>query len=141
MTARQPLRLRPNYIAWLLGYLAVIAAICSGVAALRSRVLQVMGTAEEARRWQNWRENAQDAGDTGGVARRPPKSSEPPALVLMRDHIWVIVAAALVFGTVFYLLVMMLAYGMLRSSWGHSDPSPPARAGVPKPNGHGSIEA
>ena len=100
---------RPKYVTWLLGYVAVIAAICLGLAALRSRVLQVMGTAEEARRWQEWREDAEEAGEIGGVARRAPKSSEPPALVLMRDHIWVIAVAALVFGTVFYVLVIMLA--------------------------------
>ena len=72
-----------------------MAVIGAGVVPLRSRVLQVMGTTVEAKHWQEWREKAQDA--AGGVARRAPKSSEPPALVLMRDHIWVIAAAAFVF--------------------------------------------
>jgi hypothetical protein len=109
-----------------------MTAICFGLVALRSRVLQVMGTAEEARRWQEWRENAQDAG--GGVARRAPKSSEPPALVLMRDHVWVVAAAALVFGTVFYALVMMLTYGMLRFRPAHLDRSRPRREEAPNPD-------
>ena len=66
--------------------------------------------------WQEWREDAakQDGGlGSGPVKRRAPKSSEPPFVVLLRDHFGVVQTAAVVFSTVLYLFALILIRGLM----------------------------
>jgi hypothetical protein len=47
----------------------------------------------------------------GPVKRRVPASQEPPALRLMRDHFGVSLGAAIVFGTLLFVMVMGAVQG------------------------------
>jgi hypothetical protein len=54
--------------------------------------------------WTKWREDVKRGAvsDDGAVSRRTPKSTEPPWLVLMRDHFAVCLTAAIVFTTLLF---------------------------------------
>lgn len=58
--------------------------------------------------------------------RQPVRSLEPPTLVLLRDYYGMCLAAALLFGTLFYLTMVTMIRGVLRSG-----PSPPYDDGQP----------
>jgi hypothetical protein len=81
----------------LIGLVAVIAMCVSGMWLARKSALATFGSAAAQAEWDEWRQEAAEQSAAGGpVARKIPKSSEPPALVLMRDHFGACVGAALV---------------------------------------------
>ena len=104
-----------SYLPWLGVYVLLITTACTGLSVLRSRVVRVMSSPEEGQHWQHWREAADKSAQQVGVQRRVPRSAEPPALVLMRDYFGVVIAAAIVFGSVFYLIGMLLIRGVWSS--------------------------
>ena len=99
-------------VLWLAGYLLFLAAIVLGVFQARDRVLKVFGTPQVAAEWDEWREAVRQQADRGPVRRRPPKSPEPPALVLMRDHFAVVMAAAVVFGSLLFATFAIAVRGV-----------------------------
>jgi hypothetical protein len=69
----------------------------------RDWALAQLSTPESIANWQTWRDDvAKQQANPGPVARRTPKSTEPPALVLMRDHFAVSMAGAVLFSSAFY---------------------------------------
>ena len=48
------------------------------------------------------------------VQRRVPKSAEPPALVLTRDHFGVILSGAVLFSSLLYWVVAWFVMGMVQ---------------------------
>ena len=52
--------------------------------------------------------------EPGPVRRRVPKSTEPPALVLMRDYFGVSLIGAVLFTTVLYWVIAWFVMGILR---------------------------
>jgi hypothetical protein len=97
----------PN-VVWGLVYLAVVAAIVWQLGVLRASVLARLGTPAAQAEWEQWRA---DATKPGPVARREPKSNEPPALVLLRDYYGVCLGAAIFFSSLLFLVTMLLARG------------------------------
>jgi hypothetical protein len=68
-------------------YVAAIAGVAAGMFVLRQRALASYGSPDAATEWQEWKQGATEMSEQPGpVRRRPPKSDEPPALILMRDH-------------------------------------------------------
>jgi hypothetical protein len=66
---------------------------------------------------KKWKADAvKQDGSAGTVARRAPKSDEPPMLVLLRDHYAVIVAASLTFYTFLFGLALFIGRGLWHSS-------------------------
>ena len=61
-----------------------------------------MGTPEARAEWNAWRESEPNQRTDLSVSRRPPKSPEPPSLVLMRDHFAVLMSAAIVFSSLLF---------------------------------------
>lgn len=86
----------------LAGWVALLAFVIGGMFVVRERTLQTMSTPEAQAEWNAWRESEVNRRDDLPVKRRPPKSGEPPALVLMRDHFPVLLGAAVVFGSLLY---------------------------------------
>ncbi len=84
------------------------------VANARVDAIENLSAPEEQAHWQEWK--AEAAREGGPVARRPPKSDEPPTLVLLRDHYPVMVGASLVFYTFLFALAVFLGRGMMRGS-------------------------
>jgi hypothetical protein len=106
---------------WSLAYLAVMAAVIGAILKVRSDVLATYGTPSAQTDWDDWRAEAkQMEGGKGPVKRRQPKSAEPPALVLMRDHFAVCLGGALLLTSVLFGTFMMLVRGALAAN-----PSPP----------------
>jgi hypothetical protein len=98
-------------------YSAGVAGILLGLASIRASTIAELSTPEEQAHWEKWKADAaRQDGTTGPVARRAPKSDEPPTLVLLRDHYTVIVVASLTFYTFLFALAMFLGRGIIRSS-------------------------
>jgi hypothetical protein len=107
-------RLNAGLLICLAVYLVGMVGILLGLRQIRSDAIEALSTSEEQAHWQKWKaEAAQQDGTTGPVARRPPKSDEPPTLVLLRDHYPVLVAASLTFYSFLFALAVFLGRGML----------------------------
>jgi hypothetical protein len=104
-------------IAWLLAYAAVIAVAVAGAFYGRHLALEVYGSAEAQAEWDAWRAGAEQLAEGAGpVKRRVPKSAEPPALVLMRDHFAVCLGGAVVLSTILFGTFMLLARGAMQTA-------------------------
>ena len=101
-------------VVCLVAYFAGAVGIVIALANARGDAIENLSTPEEQDHWQKWKAEAAQQG--GPVARRPPKSDEPPTLVLLRDHYAVLVVASLVFYTFLFSLAVFLGRGMMRGS-------------------------
>jgi hypothetical protein len=101
-------------IPWLAAYALLVAAVVGGVFYGRQQAIATYGTAEAQTEWDTWRADAtKHAEDSGPVRRRAPKSVQPPALVLMRDHFAVCLGLALVLSTILFGTLMLFIRGSL----------------------------
>jgi hypothetical protein len=106
-------------LLWLTVLIAMLAAVAGGMFRVRDSVLRSADT-ESQEDWDEWREAVQEEqGDPGPVQRRVPRSEEPPALVLLRDHFAVCLTIALVLSAVLFGTFVLFARGVINS------PSPP----------------
>ena len=71
-----------------IGALVVVAvSVTAAMYWVRSEALRTYGSSTAQAEWNEWRSDAiKAAKERGPVIRQAPKSAEPPALVLMRDH-------------------------------------------------------
>jgi hypothetical protein len=99
-------------VVCLVVYFAGAVGIVIALANARDDAIEILSTPEERAHWQKWK--AEAAREGGPVARRPPKSDEPPTLVLLRDYFMVMVGASLVFYTFLFALAVFLGRGMMR---------------------------
>jgi hypothetical protein len=94
-----------------LGYVLLLAAIGVAMIWLRQTALS-----QSVADWQAWRNDVQtQQGVAGPVQRSVPKSEEPPALVLLRDHFGVMVAGAVLFSSLLYWVTAWFVTGALQS--------------------------
>lgn len=120
------MRLKPADWLWLVAYVALLAAIVGGLFYARQRALAIYGTDEAQEQWEAWREDAQEhAEGQGPVARRVPRSAEPPALVLMRDYFGVCVVIAVALSSVLFGTLVIFIRGALSNPATFVDRSPP----------------
>ena len=102
-------------LLWLTLLIAMLAAVAAGMFYVRDSVLQSAG-AESQEDWEAWREAVKEGqAETGPVQRRVPKSNEPPALVLLRDHFAVCLTIALVLSSVLFGTFVLFARGVMNS--------------------------
>lgn len=110
-----------RYWPWVLALLVLILGEVALVWWLRDNQetwIANNSTASAQASWDKYREDAAKqtgAPGTGPVKRKMPKSSEPPFVVLLRDHFGVVQAAAVVFSTVLYLFVLILIRGLMQA--------------------------
>jgi hypothetical protein len=108
---------RKYWIAAGSGYVALVGVLVGGMFALKQSVTTQYSTPESIADWQSWRADVeQQQGGSGPVQRRPPKSTEPPALVLMRDYFVVSLAGAVFFPSILYWVVAWFVAGAMSSS-------------------------
>lgn len=101
-------------LAWLLAYITVMALVLGGLMYGRSQALATYGTADAQTEWDTWRKDArQMAKGSGPVKRREPKSAQPPALVLMRDHLIACLGISVLLTTVLFGTFMFFIRGAL----------------------------
>ncbi len=104
-----------NNLLWLIAYLATMAALFVGLVFVRGRVVATLSSPESLADWQRWKDETQrESGTThvGPVQRKPVKSDEPPALILMRDYFAAILAVALLIGSFLFGFLMIVARGV-----------------------------
>jgi len=100
MDHARPLR---RWLPWAIGYALLIGAVVVAVIKTRDWAVTQLATPKSLAGWEAWREDVrQQQVQPGPVQRRVPKSSEPPALVVMRDHFEVSLFAAVLFSTMLY---------------------------------------
>ncbi len=106
-------------LAWLLAYVTTMALVCAGLAYGRANLLAAYGTEQAQSDWKWWRGNVAIEQNLGGspVHRRVPKSNEPPALVLMRDHFVACLGLALLLSSVLFATLAFFVRGALGSSF------------------------
>jgi hypothetical protein len=97
-------------VAWLFTICVVLALL--NVA--RNQVIARLSQPEALAEWRRWQqeEAARQADPHALVKRRPPKSAEPPALVLMRDSFPAVAAAILVVVTLCFAFAVMSLHGL-----------------------------
>jgi hypothetical protein len=102
-------------------YLVAMALAVWGLRAAQQRVIASLGSEEALAEWRAFAEETRKKPAPGqAIERRPVKSDEPPALVLMRDHFIAILATSLVIGSFVYAFLTFLILG----SWGSSTVPP-----------------
>jgi hypothetical protein len=111
-------------LIWLAAYLATTGLIVWGVYLIRARTMQSLDTPEARAAWEEWRQAAAHSSPDGSVQHTVPSSAEAPGLVLMRDHFGVMLAAAIVFGSVLFAILMFFIRGALTSSRHGPDETP-----------------
>ena len=97
-----------------MGYLAMVTLIVWGLFNYRSGAIETYGTDRASAQWQDWRQAAEKLGNEGPVARRVPKSGEPPALVLMRDHFSACLGISILLSSCLFGWMMICVRGVLR---------------------------
>jgi hypothetical protein len=97
-------------------YLLAMAAIVFVMFRMRDRTVTKLATPESAANWNQWRSDVKEQQrQPGPVQRRVPKSAEPPALVMMRDHFAVSLFGALFFSSLLFWFFTWFMMGIIRS--------------------------
>jgi len=110
---------------WAVGYAALVGGVVWAMFAARDAAITSLSTPEAVADWERWRADvAADRDRPAPVARRVPKSTEPPAVVLMRDNFGVLLAGAVFFSSLLFWISAWLATGMLRAA-AHPTLDPP----------------
>ena len=100
---------------WLTLWIALLAAVAAAMFYVRYSVLQ-SASVQTQREWEAWRESVKEGqGQDAPVQRRVPKSEEPPAIVLLRDHFTVCLIIALVLSSVLFGTFLFLVRGVMHS--------------------------
>ena len=96
-------------------YVLLILVVLALVWQARHWALSQLVTPQSRADWRTWREDVRQQQDpqAGTVARRVPKSTEPPGLVLLRDYFSTCVVAAVVFASVLYAIFAWLLLGAM----------------------------
>jgi hypothetical protein len=98
-------------VAWLIGYAVIMAVVVWGVLLARDATIRDLSTPQARAEWQAWREAAPNLPNAAPVRRQAPTTEDPAALVLMRDRFAAVMAAAVVFTTLFYVVMMVALRG------------------------------
>lgn len=102
-------------LIWLLAYVAMLTVLIGSMIAVRGQMIAALDTPEAQAEWEAWRAEVRKQVERGGpVQRRVPRSPEPNALVLLRDHFETCVAAAVFFCSLLFFVMMLLLRGALR---------------------------
>ncbi len=117
-------RIRPGLLLFLAAYVVLLVVVVAAMVQVRRTTLDTMGTPEAQAEWQAWRESEPNQRDDLPVKRRAPKSTEPPALVLMRDYFPVLMSAAVVFSSLLFAALAIAARGVFSGTMNQRKDSP-----------------
>ena len=92
---------------WLIGFAAIILTVITLMLNARGCAERQYGSVQARDDWQQWREvTKRQSGLTGPVQRRERKTTQPPALVLMREHFVACLVFALVMSSAVFFTFM-----------------------------------
>lgn len=95
-------------------YVAFLCVLVSLLFVARQHALTSDSSDASHENWRDWRAEAQRQQDgTGPVRRRVPKSSEPPSLVLLRDHFATSLAILVVLSSALFFTIAIMVRGVL----------------------------
>jgi hypothetical protein len=92
---------------WLAAYLAAMTMAIVLLVRERAAQTTALDSTDARQDWQVWQNDASEMDD-----RRPPKSNEPPWLVLLRDHFVALLAGTIVIGSAAFVMFMFLLRGV-----------------------------
>lgn len=101
-------------ITWFVAYLLTMFVLVYSLQRYRTQALETYSTVEAKAEWEEWRSAAKQIGEDGPVSRREPKSSQPPALVLMRDHFSACLGISLLLSSCLFGWMMICVRGAMR---------------------------
>ena len=104
----------PANISWFVAYLATLGLVTFGLLRYRSSAMQTYSTVQASDDWQEWKSAAETLSKDGPVTRRPPEATEPPALLLMRDHFPACLGISLLLTSCLFAWFMVCARGAFR---------------------------
>jgi len=103
-----------RWLPWIVAYVVLLAGVVVGVRKCRDWAVSQLATPKSIADWQAWREDVRTNQDKSiGVQRRVPKSAEPPALIMMRDHFAVSMIGAVLFSSALYWVFAWFVMGIL----------------------------
>lgn len=93
-------------------YILCMAAVTYGMFTAKRSAIRNYGSAHAVDQWETWRsEAAKQSGGEGPVNRRPPKSEQPPALMLMTEHFGTCLALSLLLTSILYATLVVMVRG------------------------------
>lgn len=102
---------------WLTLYVVLVALIAGSVFAFRAWVFATYASQQATAEWGEWREDATELSkQVGPVKRKPPKTAEPPGLILMRDHFPAVLVGGTALSAVLLAAILLLLRGALKQS-------------------------
>ena len=104
---------------WLLGgaYLLLLSGVALGLWYGRQWSARTLANAPAQAQWQDYRQAlAAQAKQGGPVQRQVPRSLEPPALVLLRDHFGSCLLLAMLIASALFATLAFFAIGVARDS-------------------------
>lgn len=102
---------------WMAGYSTLMCAIVMSLVFARRWATAELAKPQSVGDWQAWRADVErQAEQPGTVQRRVPKSAEPPALVLLRDHFGVLLTGAVLFSSLLYWVMAWFLVGAYGSA-------------------------
>lgn len=107
-------RWTPANTAWFVAWILMLIGIVVGLSQYRANAISTYGTSDAGVEWQTWRDAAEEMGNDGPVYRRPPKSTEPPPLVLMRDHFPACLGISLLLSSCLFGWLMICVRGAMK---------------------------
>ncbi|HVW36495.1 MAG TPA: hypothetical protein VHB99_04290 [Pirellulales bacterium] len=117
MTALAPSKLSAGLLLWLAAYAIVMAALAATLLYARQQVVAQLSSPQALADWQAWKaETERQAKQPVASARRPVRSDEPPALVLLRDHFAPIMAMSLTVASFLFGFMMLVVRGVRRGA-------------------------
>ena len=108
---------------WLTMYVAMVVAIVWTLVGVRERILVDLARPEAQADWDEWVDAAKKQAGSGPVRRHAPGSTQPPALVLLRDHFPAMMTGSIVFSSLLYGTLMFVVRGVF--SYSGNENSPP----------------
>jgi len=106
----------PNLVT-IIVYALFVAGTVISLFTIRNWSTANFSKRESQEEWQQWRsETERQEMGSGPVQRRKAKSVEPPTLVLMRDYFALMLATAILLGTVLYWAIAMMLRGAFATS-------------------------
>ena len=112
---------RSPRIPLFLGYVIMIGLLGWGLLRAQNWATASLSDAVARGDWQRFRDDVVKMNSDSPVRRRIPKSKEPPALVLMRDHFTVCAVISVVLSSALYGTFALFVIGSLNRP--HDDPS------------------
>ena len=116
-----PARAAYSIWLWLAGWLLLLALLTAGLVVTQRRVVESLDRPEAKAQWQLWKQEAerQTKLGAGPVQRKAPRTNEPPALILMRDHFTAVWGCAALLASCLYAFLATALRGAVRT---HANP-------------------